>query len=179
MAALGSEFSLVHRMTIGRRSVDADLPATDTNPVMSSLTRTLDTLTPGASSATLKPPTFDGEAEVEQFVQQFKDLADENPWPKRKSILHLRSSLERPDDQREPMLVGIDREGAQSAADKIRDLGQSNQEVVDVVGNGPSLLPQRLVYNLAIEIRKLLSMAHAYIPVWDRERIAIDYLIRR
>lgn len=63
---------------------------------MEQLARVLDRLPPGESSAPLKPLPFDGEAEVKQFVQQFKDMAEENSWTEERSLLPLRSRLERP-----------------------------------------------------------------------------------
>lgn len=37
--------------------------------------------------------------------------------------------------------------------------------------------PQGSVYDLAIEIRKLVSLAHSYVPVEDRKQTKSEYLI--
>jgi len=41
----------------------------------------------------LKAPTFTGEEEVEQFIQEFNDVMEVTQWPPRVALLKLRMSL--------------------------------------------------------------------------------------
>lgn len=84
MAGLGFALPSVHGMARGRRYVDSDLLAVAADSVIEQLCRVIERLTPGASSIPLKPPTFNGEDEVQVFIQQFRDVATVNEWAERK-----------------------------------------------------------------------------------------------
>lgn len=43
---------------------------------------------------TFKSPTFNGDEEVQLFINQFKDAADANHWSEWDTLLHLRGCLE-------------------------------------------------------------------------------------
>lgn len=72
----------VRRLPRGRRSVN-----------MEQLTPVLEQLTPGIPVKLLKDPTYDGEHDVTQFMQQFRVAAAEKNWAERKALLHLRKNL--------------------------------------------------------------------------------------
>lgn len=73
--------------------VSLDLVAAANDLVMEQLTWVLEQRTPGAPATPLQPPTYNGEDEVTQFVQQFKDVTVENQWTESKALLYLRNSL--------------------------------------------------------------------------------------
>jgi len=53
----------------------------------------------------LKAPTFTGEEEVEQFIQEFQDVMEVTQWPPRVALLKLRMSLM---DKAKPYGLGPD-----------------------------------------------------------------------
>lgn len=74
-------------------SVDPDLLATA--PVsMDQLVRALERLAIPTPSSSFKAPTVKGEGEVELFIEQCRDVAEENRCTKKRTLLHLRRCLE-------------------------------------------------------------------------------------
>ena len=48
---------------------------------------------PGPVIPVFKPPQFDGEGDVEYYIQQFTDVARANQWTKPAQLLYIRESL--------------------------------------------------------------------------------------
>lgn len=101
----------------------------------------------------------DGEDEVELFMQQFKGAAAEIEWGERKVLLHLCSSLVRPakaygcGETTETIVQALQtRYGFSVRPAKERQMKMKKD-------------PQGSVYDLVIEIRNLVSLAHSYIPL--------------
>lgn len=125
----------------------------------------------GADGRPLKPNTYNAEDEVTQIIQQFRDVAAENSWTERKKILNLRSSLCSPAkayrcaEATEVVFQAL----STTCGTSVR---QAKDKLIAL-----SMDSQSSVFELAIEISLLLSLAHSHIPIADREQIVVDYLI--
>ena len=51
---------------------------------------------PEARRHDFKPPTYDGEQDIELFITQFRDVARANRWSNEEALLHLRGCLKGP-----------------------------------------------------------------------------------
>lgn len=61
---------------------------------MDKLVQALESMRPLSQMSQFKTSTFIGEGEVELFVKQFLDIATENGWSNKCTLLHLRGCLE-------------------------------------------------------------------------------------
>jgi hypothetical protein len=48
----------------------------------------------GRSKDKFKPPKYNGDSDVELFIDRFLDISDANDWRPRETIIHLKSCLE-------------------------------------------------------------------------------------
>lgn len=78
-------------MPRGRKSVDPELTALATDPT-NQLVRTLEGRMP-SSRTKLKASTFNGDGEVEPFVELFEEVSEANGWSDREALLYLCSCL--------------------------------------------------------------------------------------
>ena len=50
-----------------------------------------------------KPPSFDGEGDVDMFIQHFQEVADANRWTEIATLLHLRKKSTRCSPRLQPV----------------------------------------------------------------------------
>lgn len=125
-----------------------------------------------AHKPSFRAPTFNGEGEVELFLEQFADVAEANEWSERHTLLHLRSCLEgsakqygRSDTCGEIFEALRSRYGtsARQAKECLRNLKRDSKESVRDLGN---------------EIERLVNLAHPTMPQRERNSLAVDYLVQ-
>lgn len=105
------------------------------------------------------------------FYKQFQDVAEASMWSERDALLHLCSSLEK-----FPRAYGRGK--------LTQDIFVALQTLYDIstrqVKNrllGLKQGSQGSVFDLAVDIGRLASLAHPYISVADREQITVECLI--
>lgn len=120
----------------------------------------------------IEAPTFNGEGHVELFIRQFRDIAEENGWTEKATLLHLRSSLEgkarvygRSDTTREIFASLQTRYGVSAPQAKQRLLGLKRDS-------------RESVLDFAMEIKRLVDIAYPSWHVDSREKFAVDQLVQ-
>lgn len=81
-------------MTRGKRQADPEFTATAINPT-EQIVQALERLMPDAGSL-FKGPIFNGQSEVELFLEQFEDVTAANKGTDREALLDLRIRLQGP-----------------------------------------------------------------------------------
>jgi len=120
----------------------------------------------------LKAPTFTGEEEVEQFIQEFCDVMDVAQWPPRVALLKLRMSLM---DKAKPYGLGAD----------IDSIFASLRARFGISATDARARLQRLWHDLhtplqehAAMVMKLAQIAYSDLPQANRERYTLDAFIQ-
>jgi len=120
----------------------------------------------------LKAPTFTGEEEVEQFIQEFSDVMEVNQWPPRVALLKLRMSLM---DKAKPYGLGPDINGifaslqarfGISAVDARAQLQRLRRD------------PHTPLQEHAATVMKLAQITYSDLPQANRERYAFDAFVQ-
>lgn len=120
------------------------------------------------SRTVFKVPTFDGENDIDLFLLQFHDIRRANHWVDTESLLHLRSALTgkamecgRGETLEEVLENLVSRFGisTKKARDRLKIMHKS---------------PHESVYELGMEINKMVKIAYPRMDQADRSEMAID-----
>lgn len=105
-------------------------------------------------------------------MEQFRDVAEENRWTKRSTLLHMRGCLDGPASiySRGESVQGVfeapqTRYGTSAKQAQERLLGLKRD-------------PQVAVYDLTVDIGCLVGLAHPYLPTGERDQLTVKYLVR-
>lgn len=126
-----------------------------TTPTDSTLIRLLEQLhRPTPTKDRFKPPRYDGETDVDLFIQHFQDVAQANQWPAQESTLHIRACLEK---------QAIECGRGQDLTEIIDNLrarfGLTIRQARDKLSNLKKTSKQSF-HDLGSEIQKLVSLAY-------------------
>lgn len=138
----------------------------------------VDMLTQALQSAGLgskrefKPPTYNGEGDIELFIGQFEDVANANRWEPVQCTLHLRTQLQ-----------GIAQECGRARTyegiliDLRARFGISRQQAKERLSHMRRGHKQS-IYELVAEISRLVSLGYPTLSESDKDSFTMDYMLR-
>lgn len=115
-----------------------------------------------------KAPDFTGEGNVEDFIQQFEEVATANEWSKMATLLHIRTHLR--DDAREC--------GSHATLEEVLEALRAKYGLT--VREARTRLtnlkrdPKLSLTDHATEIKKLVEAAYADLPKTHRQEMTLD-----
>ena len=115
-----------------------------------------------------KPPSFDGEGDVDMFIQHFQEVADANRWTEIATLLHLRESLQ-----------GAARDYSRSATiDEIFTALRSRYGLTPKEArnrlNGLKRDSRQSLHDHAIDVEKLVRKAFGELPEMVQTSMMLD-----
>ena len=119
-----------------------------------------------------KPPRFDGDGDVELFLEQFHDVATANEWTPMQSTLHIRSQLDGP-----ARGCGRGRDTEEIAASLRSQFGTSARKAKDCLLHLKRDAKQSL-FEHGAEVSRLVALAYPQLSGNDREEMGLDYFLR-
>jgi hypothetical protein len=123
---------------------------------------------PARPAEHFKPPTYDGQGDVELFINQYEEVADANQWEAAAAVLHLRQALKdgAKDCGRAQSLTGI------FTALRAR-YGLSPREARTKL-NSLRREPSTTLQEHACEVQRLVTVAYADIPRCNQADMVVD-----
>ena len=117
---------------------------------------------------TFKAPEFDGSSNVEDFIQQFTDVADANEWTPGAALLHLRNRLK--EEARE---CGQGQDVSEVFNSLRARFGMTGKEARTRLANlkkGPGMS----LHGHATEVDRLCKIAYQGLPAGQRQEMAVE-----
>ena len=119
-----------------------------------------------------KPPSFNGEGDVEIFLRQFEDVANAYRWTDLERTLHIRSQL-----QGDAQGCGQGEDYAEITEDLRARYGLTRGKARDRLAT-IQLKATENVHKQAREISRLVAIAFPMLPDGEQRAMALDYYSR-
>ena len=119
-----------------------------------------------------KPPRFDGEGDVELFLEQFHDVATANEWSREQSTLHMRSQLDGP-----ARACGRGKDTDAIASSLRLQFGISARKAKDSLMHLRRDARQSM-FEHGAEVSRLVALAYPQLWGRDQEEMALDFFLR-
>ena len=115
-----------------------------------------------------KPPQFDGEGDIDLFIQHFQEVAEANGWNGMATLLHLREALQ----------GGAREYGRPATTEEVfaalrSRYGLTTKEARGRL-NGLKKEPRQSLHDHAIEVEKLVRKAFGDLPVEVQTNMMLD-----
>ena len=115
-----------------------------------------------------KPPSFDGEGDVDLFIQHFQEVAEANRWNGMATLLHLREALQ----------GGAREYGRPATTEEVFTALRSRYGLTPKEArsrlNGLKKEPRQSLHDHAIEIEKLVRKAFGELPEEVQTNMMLD-----
>jgi hypothetical protein len=132
----------------------------------------LQALAPLNTHESVKPPSYQGEGDVELFLQQFDDVRQANRWSDRQALLHIRAHL-----SGRAATCGSGQDIAEVVAALKARFGKTESQAKDQLLGMKRDLTSSL-HDQAWDIARTVELAYPRMSLVDKEQMSLDILIR-